>query len=128
MSPQFFHGPMESKMKRSPALVYVALAVVAVFASLEADAAEEGIDRYGSLATSMPYDTEIRLTSDTKRIAVWRLQTVRFVTAEGRTFTWRFDGMRALDSFPLARIAPAEFPAPAGATVSINGEIPVSDR
>ena len=115
-------------MKRFPALVIRALAVMTLFASIQAAAAEEGTDRYGSLATGMPYDTEIRLTPTTKGIAVWRLQTVRFVTAEGKAFTWRFDGMRALDSFPLARIAPADFPAPSGATVSVNGEIPVSDR
>jgi hypothetical protein len=83
-------------------------------------------DRYGSLATGMPYDYELRLGPKTKRIAVWRLQTIRFVTAEGRQFTWRFDGVRSMDEFPLAAIAPADIVVPAGATVSLNGEIPIS--
>ena len=83
-------------------------------------------DRYGSLATGMPYDYEIPLGPNTKRVSVWRLQTIRFVTADGGVFTWRFDGLPALDEFPLAAIAPTGIAVPAGATVSVNGEIPIS--
>jgi hypothetical protein len=83
-------------------------------------------DRYGSLASGMPYDHEIRLGPHTKRVAVWRLQTIRFVTEDGRRFTWRFDGLRSMDEFPLSAIAPTGIPVPAGATVSVNGEIPIS--
>jgi hypothetical protein len=83
-------------------------------------------DRYGSLATGMPYDNEIRVGPNTKRVAVWRLQTIRFATADGRQFTWRFDGLRSMDEFPLSAIAPTGITVPAGATVSVNGEIPIS--
>jgi hypothetical protein len=83
-------------------------------------------DRYGSLATGMPYDDEIRLGPNSKRVSVWRLQTIRFVTADGSLFTWRFDGLPALDEFPLAVITPAGIAVPAGATVCVNGEIPIS--
>jgi hypothetical protein len=83
-------------------------------------------DRYGSLATGMPYDYEIRVGPDTRWIAVWRLQTIRFLAADGSEFRWRFDGPRALDEFPLAAIAPPGFAVPAGARVSLNGEIPIS--
>ena len=83
-------------------------------------------DRYGSLATGMPYDYEVCLGPNTRRIGVWRLQTVRFVAPDGRSFTWRFDGLRAMDEFPLAAIAPAGLAIPAGIVVSLNGEIPIS--
>jgi hypothetical protein len=95
-------------------------------ASEAGDATASATDRYGSLATGMPYDHEIRVGPNTRRIAVWRLQTVRFSTADGRAFTWRFDGLRAMDEFPLAAIAPAGFDVPRGAVVSLNGEIPIS--
>lgn len=83
-------------------------------------------ERYGSLATGMPYDYELRIGPHTRRIGVWRLQTVRFVMPDGRSFTWRFDGLNAMDEFPLAAIAPADIPVPAGVVISLNGEIPIS--
>jgi hypothetical protein len=83
-------------------------------------------ERYGSLATGMPYDHEVCLGPNTRRIGVWRLQTVRFVAPDGRSFTWRFDGLPAMDEFPLAAIAPAGLAIPAGIVVSLNGEIPIS--
>lgn len=85
-----------------------------------------GSDRYGSLATGMPYDYEVRIGPHTRRVGVWRLQTVRFVTPDGRSFTWRFDGLRAMDEFPLAAIAPPDVAVPEGVMVSLNGEIPIS--
>lgn len=105
-----------------------ALALLAVLAPFPAGAAEDESDRYGSLATGMPFDRQIRIGPNTKRIGVWRLETISFVGTDGREFRWRFDTLRSMDSFPLARIAPAGFPVPEGASVSINGEIPISDR
>jgi hypothetical protein len=104
------------------------LALLLGFNCTPASAADAEADRYGSLATGMPYDREIRLGSRTQRIGAWRLETIRFVTADGRAFTWRCDGLRALDKFPLARIAPADIALPPAAVVYVNGEIPVSDR
>lgn len=103
----------------------VAFAALAVLAPA-APAAEVESERYGSLATGMPYDREIRLSQNTRRIGVWRLETIRFVTADGREFRWRFDAMRSIDSFPLAQIAPDGISVPP-AMVYVNGEIPVSD-
>ena len=100
-------------------------AAASVLVSVSAAGAEN--ERYGSLATSMPYDREIRLRADTKRIGVWHRETIRFVLADGREFSWRFDAMRSIDAFPLASIAPGGLVAPPGATVHVNGEIPVSD-
>ena len=95
-------------------------------AGAAASAAAADSERYGSLATGMPYDREVRLGTGARSIGVWRLETIRFVAADGREFRWRFDGLAALDSFPLARIAPAGFPFPGGTTISLNGEIPVA--
>jgi hypothetical protein len=102
----------------------VTMGTVAVLAALPAAAADT--DQYGSLATGMPYDREIRVGPNTKRVGVWRLETIRFLTTEGREFRWRFDA-RHLDVFPLARIAPSELAVPSGTTVYVNGELPVSD-
>jgi hypothetical protein len=90
-------------------------------------AAAADTERYGSLASGMPYDREIRLGANTKRVGVWHRETIRFLLADGREFSWRFDAIRSLDAFPLASIAPAGLGAPAGTTVYVNGEIPVSD-
>ena len=100
-------------------------AAASVFGVLPAAAADT--ERYGSLATGMPYDREIRLGTDTRRVGVWHRETIRFVSAEGREFRWRFDALRSLDAFPLASIAPAGLGTPAGTTVYVNGELPVSD-
>jgi hypothetical protein len=103
------------------------MAAAATAAALgAAPAAAADIDR-GSLATGMPYDREVRVSSDAQRIGVWRLETIRFVLADGREFRWRFDSMRSLDNFPLASIAPAGLTVPSGTRVYVNGEIPVSD-
>jgi hypothetical protein len=112
-----------------PGLVRVAQATTGASAQQAAGDARFPViesERYGSLATGMPYDYEIRLGPNSKRLSVWRLQTIRFVAADGSLFTWRFDGLPALDEFPLAAIAPAGIALPAGATVSVNGEIPIS--
>ena len=114
-------------MKARLHLLSAVLALLAPLASFPAAAAEDS-DRYGSLATGMPYDRQVRIGPNTKRIGVWRLETVSFVAPDGREFRWRFDSLRQFETFPLARIAPAGFPAPEGALVDVNGEIPVSDR
>ena len=101
-------------------------AAATVLGVLPAGAADT--DRYGSLATGMPYDREIRLGANTTKVGVWHRETIRFVTAEGREFRWRFDALRSLQSFPLASIAPAGLGTPAGTTVYVNGEIPVSEH
>jgi len=88
--------------------------------------AAEGGDRYGSPAGNMPYDQEIRLGPDTRGVSVKRNETVRFVTAEGREFRWRFDTLRSFEVFPLSHIAPADVAVAAGANVYVNGEIPIA--
>jgi hypothetical protein len=119
----------KAESKGLPASMSVAQATTGAGAQQAAGNASVPVmesERYGSLATGMPYDYEIRLGPNSKRLSVWRLQTVRFVAADGSQFTWRFDGLPALDEFPLAAIAPAGIAFPAGATVSVNGEIPIS--
>jgi hypothetical protein len=81
-------------------------------------------DRYGSPADGMPFDRELRLWPNAK-IGVWRTETIRFVTDEGRQFSWRFDG-RAFQVFPLDRIAPADLAVPANVSVYVTSEIPIA--
>jgi hypothetical protein len=83
-------------------------------------------DRYGTRASGMPFDREVRLGTDTRSIGVWRFETINFVTADGHAFRWRFDTARELDAFPLASIAPAELNVPAQAKIYVNGEIPIA--
>lgn len=91
----------------------------------EAHAAETD-GRYGSPAAGMPVDREIRLRASAESIGVWRLETINFVAANGRAFRWRFDTMKYLDAFPLARIAPPDAAVPAATMVYVNGEIPIA--
>jgi hypothetical protein len=100
-------------------------AAVALIAFSQPGAADTS-DPYGSAATGMPYDRAIRLGPNTKSVGVWRFETISFTTAEGREFRWRFDTVRELDVFPLARIAPTDVAIPAGANVYVNGEIPIA--
>ena len=86
----------------------------------------KGDDRYGTPAGDLPYDSEIRVGAGTRGINVARNTTVKFVTAEGREFRWRFDTFRSFEVFPLSDIAPAGLAVPAGATVFVNGDIPQS--
>ena len=97
--------------------------IVLACASLQVFAAESG--RYGSPLTFMPYDQEVRLQTDTKSVTVRRLDVVRFVTADGRDFYWRFDTERP-DVFPLAGIAPSGIAVPSNATVYVLPEIPIA--
>ncbi len=83
-------------------------------------------DRFGTAASGMPYDREVCLGPNTKSVGVWRFEIINFVSAGGRHFRWRFDTARSLDVFPLARIAPPGVAIPAGATVYVNGEIPIA--
>jgi len=85
----------------------------------------EGSDRYGTPAGDMPYELDYRLTPNTKGIGVWRRQTVRFVTAEGKEFRWRFDILPQFEVFPLSAIAPEGVAVPAGAMVYVNGDVPM---
>ena len=88
----------------------------------------EGSDRYGSPAGDMPYEEDIRLSANTRAVGVMRRQTVRFVTAEGKEFRWRFDTFAPFEVFPLAAIAPEGVAVPAGAMVYVNGDIPIGGR
>jgi len=116
---------MKTPCKRAAAIV--AAATVLLLARAEAAAPDAAADmgRYGSPAHDLFYDREIRLRPDTRSVGVWRLETIRFVTAEGREFRWRFDSIREMDVFPLNRIAPGDVQVPA-ATVYVNGEIPIA--
>ena len=82
--------------------------------------------RFGTAADGMPFDREVRLGANTKSVGVWRFETIHFVSAGGGQFRWRFDTANELDRFPLAAIAPSGLAIPAGATVYVNGEIPVA--
>ena len=113
-------------MQNNPLRILAVIATAAAFASSQAtaaDVAESG--RYGSLANHMPFDQEIRLSMDTKSVTVRRLDIVKFVTGDGRDFTWRFDTERP-DTFPLARIAPAGTAVPSSANVYVLPEIPIA--
>ena len=67
--------------------------------------------RYGSPVGDVPVDREIRVDADTKTVTVWRLEIIRFVTPDGRTFQYRFDDTRP-NVFALARIAPPGISVP----------------
>ena len=115
-------------MKTRIALALAVMGTVSAFGVLQAAAA--GLDgddrgRYGSPVADMPYDREIRVGTDTKSVTVWRLEIVKFVTADGRAFQWRFDDTRP-DVFPLARIAPAGVSVPANTTVYVRQKIPIA--
>lgn len=86
----------------------------------------EGGDRYGSPAGDMPYDREIRVGSSTRGVNVARNETIKFVTAEGREFRWRFDTFRAFEVFPLSHIAPADVAVATGASIYVTGDIPIA--
>lgn len=74
----------------------------------------------------MPYDRGIRLTPGTRGINVARLETIRFVTPDGREFRWRFDTFAQFEVFPLSHIAPAGMPVPSGTSICVTGDIPIS--
>ena len=82
----------------------------------------ESSERYGSPAGGMAYDREIHLGASPSAISVAHNETVKFVAPGGREFRWRFDTLRQLDTFPLARIAPADVQINPRATVHITGE------
>ena len=58
-------------------------------------------------------------------MTVRRLDIIKFVTADGRDFYWRFDTERP-GVFPLARIAPAGAAVASNATVYVLPEIPIA--
>lgn len=111
-------------------IVFTAAAMLTVPAPAAAQerAPAEGSDRYGSPAGDMPYEEDIRLSANTRAVGVMRRQTVRFVTAEGKEFRWRFDTFAPFEVFPLAAIAPEGVAVPAGAMVYVNGDIPIGGR
>jgi hypothetical protein len=122
---------MTAKAGRSVAVIVMALALAGVSAIPVAMAAEsrapaEGSDRYGSPAGDMPYDVEIRLGPGTRAVSVARNETIKFVTADGREFRWRFDTLAPFEVFPLAHIAPANFAVPSGVNVHVTGDIPIA--
>ena len=80
----------------------------------------EPSDRYGSPAGDTAYDREIKLGPSVRSVSVAHNETVRFVAPNGREFRWRFDTLRQLDVFPLARIAPPDVPTSPNVTVYIN--------
>src|SRR5262245_58296359 len=45
----------------------------------------------GSAAGNMPYDREVHLGANGGNVGVTHGETVKFVTADGREFRWRFD-------------------------------------
>ena len=81
-----------------------------------------GTDKYGSPAGNMAYDREIRLGAGTRSVGVAHNETVKFVFG-GREFRWRFDTLREIDSFPLARIVPTDLAVDPNVTVYVNSEV-----
>lgn len=120
------------KMKFSAAVAAMAATcALAISCSAMAQAGSarapaEGSDRYGSPAGDMPYDREIRLGSSSRGVSVARDETIKFVTAEGREFRWRFDTFAQFEVFPISRIAPSGVAVPAGTSVYVNGDIPIA--
>jgi hypothetical protein len=110
------------------AIAIIMFTALAGAPSALARAPAEGSDKYGTPAGNMPYDTDIRLSANTRGVSVWRRETVRFVTAEGREFRWRFDTFSQFEVFPLADIAPEGVAVPAGAMVHVIGDMPVGGR
>ena len=102
---------------------HLALALTLALASLHADAAEDG--RYGTPVGPTMYQQEVRLRADTRSVTVRRPDVVRFLTAEGHEFFWRFDTERP-EVFPLARIAPQGVSVPPNATVYVLPEVPIA--
>jgi len=95
-------------------------------AAARASILTQGDNRHGTPADGMPYDREIRIAANTGGLNIARLETIRFVSADGREFRWTFDVFRRFEVFPLADIAPENFPVPATARVYVNGDIPVA--
>lgn len=118
---------MKTKFSAAAAAMIATLVLTGGSSAL-ARAPAEGSDKYGTPAGNMPYDTDIRLTANTRGVSVWRRETVRFVTAEGREFRWRFDTFSQFEVFPLADIAPEGVAVPAGAMVHVIGDMPVGGR
>ena len=108
------------------AFVLAGIAAVPVAAAAESRAPAAGSDRYGSPAGDMPYDLEIRLGPGTRAVSVARNETIKFVTADGREFRWRFDTLAPFEVFPLAHIAPANVTIPSGVNVHVTGDIPIA--
>jgi hypothetical protein len=110
------------------ALAMITLTALAGASSVLARAPAEGSDKYGTPAGDMPYDRDIRLSANTRGVSVWRRETVKFTTAEGREFRWRFDTFSQFEVFPLADIAPQGVAVPTGAMVHVIGDYPVGGR
>ncbi len=108
------------------ATTLIMMVALAGTSSVLARAPAAGSDRYGSPAGDMPYDLEIRLGPGTRAVSVARNETIKFVTAEGREFRWRFDTLAPFEVFPLAHIAPANFAVPSGVNVHVTGDIPIA--
>ena len=98
--------------------------IVLACAAVHVSAADNG-RYYGAPMSAVPYDQEVRLGSDTKSVTVRRLDIVRFMTADGRDFYWRFDTERP-DVFPLTNIAPSDIAVPSSTTVYVLPEIPIA--
>ena len=81
-----------------------------------------GTDQYGSPAGNMAYGREIRLGAGTRSVGVAHNETVKFVFGN-REFRWRFDTLREIDSFPLARIVPTDLAVDPNAMVYVNSEV-----
>jgi hypothetical protein len=77
-----------------------------------------GSNEFGSPAGDMASDREVRLGANPGNIGVKHGETVKFVTADGREFRWRFDTLKPITSFPLASIMPGN---PSG-RVYVNGD------
>jgi hypothetical protein len=124
---------MKAKQGMALAVMTLALGAAGDLLAPPATAADvraprEGSDQYGSPADSMPYEKDVRLSPNQRGVGVWRRETVRFVTPEGREFRWRFDTLAQITVFPLSAIAPEGVSVPAATMVYVNGDQPTGGR
>ncbi|WP_343733081.1 CzcE family metal-binding protein [Duganella sp.] len=84
---------------------FLTIAALAIALPLSASAANK-THVNGSAATASAAARVINVLPKTKHVNVEQGETVKFVVGD-KSFTWHFDTLRASDSFPLSKIAPA---------------------
>ncbi len=92
-------------LRGRPALLALALAVLASSLALPPAAAEQRIDLLGDRVAA-PVGRPVRIGAATRYVNVEGGEIVRF-DVNGKSFSWSFSGPPTVTSFDLMRIAPA---------------------